>query len=241
MEDNVPAPSVPSAKALGKRRMVDVSPEDAAIMAELPFQAPAAEPPPIPLERPAPDCRDDAVIAAMYQAQFDTEVAEDLEARCRAAIEQEDDGSWLQLMENGVQDDLSALNIDQQKERIKLYQTQTDFLTKLCDDLDNSRKAELFPEGCGFSDDDTEPHELTEAFLNANNVVVETPITSSYFMGINPFEPLAASPTKQPRKKPKGPIKIDPEEESDDYDASPEAPDSASGSQEPTYEIDAVE
>jgi hypothetical protein len=244
MEDNVSGFSAPSAKALGKRRMVDVDPNQVKLMAELACPAPAAEsphaarPPPKPPGRPPPDCRDDAAIAAMYQAQYDAEVAQGVAAQRQTALEEEDDDSWLRMMENDVQEDLSALDIDKQKERIQLYQTQTDFLTKLCDDLDNSRKANPFQEGYGFSDDDTEPHELTEAFLDTNNTVAGTPITSSYFMGINPFEPLAPSPTKPPpAKKYKGAIKIDPDGESEDDEGNLEAP----GSQEPVYEIDVVD
>ena len=69
--DPVPREAIPSAKALGKRKMVDPPPS------ELPygvFPAPAAEPPmPMPV-RLAPDTSADAAIAAALKAEWDEEV-----------------------------------------------------------------------------------------------------------------------------------------------------------------------
>lgn len=227
--------------------MVDVDPEQAQRLAELACPAPAADspqsmrPPPDLCARPPPDCTDDEAIAAMYQAQYDAEVAQMIDAQ-KKAQEDDDDEAWIdEMLKRGVEEELSGLTVEECKERCDVYRRQTDFLNKLIASVDESRNVSVVPNSYGFSDDE-EAHELTEAFLDGddNDPVMGVPVTSNYFVGTNMFEPLVPSPVKQPRKKPRGPIKIPPEESSED-EAPPEQPESAPCSQTPAYEIQPIE
>jgi hypothetical protein len=218
----------PSAKALGKRRMVDVvdapqhTPAQAALLTQIAC-APATEPPMPSAERPAPDCRDDEAIAAMYQAQYDREVRETLERERQAQQDAEADAAYDELfgspdaVEHGL-GDLGNLSMEQQQSYCVQYQQETDYLKQMLADLENSKKLDAMPVGYGYSDDEQEPHSIFPSELDAlppNTVigVPVAPVSSHYFSSCSMFQPLAPSPTKPPTKKYRGPIKMDPEED----------------------------
>lgn len=243
-------PPQPSAKALGKRRMCDVvaSPtvtqEEASILAELACAAcppPAADSP--PCVRPIPDCSGDEVLAAMLQAEADAEASEMRRLQREqqtgeSMTDQEEEVEWRELFgdaDEGIEGDFGHMDLDRVKHKCDAYQRQADFINRMCDDLEASKRAgNVIEEGYGY-DDEVLPVELTEDVLDMPPLVaVGVPVISPYFQGMNPYEPLNPSPAKVSAKRYKGSIKIDPDDEVDydDADALFDAPESASCSQE---------
>jgi hypothetical protein len=200
---------------LGKRRMVDIVEEVC--------RAPTTSPPQSePLALPTPDCSGDEALAAMLAAQYADEHRAEMAVQFDDLFDDPDD------LENQMQ----GLDVEQQRARCAKYKSETDYLIDLMNQLDGKRGSsppvvELTPD---FLDDN-------ELNLQSLNVVVGVPVTSSYFMGTNPFEHIP-SPVKQAKKKPRGLIKIDPEEEEED--AAVETC-SAPSSQEPVFVPPAIE
>jgi hypothetical protein len=203
-----------SAKALGKRRMADVvdapqnNAQEAAWLASLGCCGPPPSEPPL-CNRPSADTSQDEALAAMYQAEYERDLAELGEARTRdanAAYNASEHICAVELFGEGERDiqmELAGLTVEQKKSYMDKYQRDTDELNEMLDKLDRSRNADINNQGYGLSDEEVDPHDIE---LDA---VVGVPVVSSYFPS-NMFEPLIPSPTKPPRKK--RVIKIDPED-----------------------------
>lgn len=205
----------PSAKALGKRRMADI--------VDTVCAAPATSPPQSePLARPTPDCSGDEALAAMLAAQY---ADEDRAAMAVGFDDLFDDP-------NDLENQMQGLDVEQQRARCAKYKSETDYLVDLMNQLDGKRGPS--PPVVELTSDFLDDNELG---LQPLGVVVGVPVTSSYFMGSNPFEHIP-SPVKQAKKKPRGSIKIDPEEEEEDVAAETC---SAPSSQEPVFIPPAIE
>lgn len=188
----------PSAKALGKRRMVETvdapvpSQIEAARFANLVCAAPAADSP--PAARPPADTRGDEALAAMLQAEADEEVRH-MVLKQKA---EEEDAAYAELYGDSdcLEDDIGQLNIEQAQVRCARYKLETDLINKMLSDLEAGKAVDAAPSGytntagCGFSDDEVDPVEITAAYLDTNDDA-----------GLLPLTHARPSPEKPSRKK----------------------------------------
>ena len=143
-----------SAKALGKRRMADVvdapqnNAQEAAWLASLGCCGPPSSEPPLG-NRPPADTSQDEALAAMYQAEYERELADLGAARARdanAAYNASERVCAAELFgecEGDIQMELAGLTVEQKKSYMDKYQRDTDELNERLDELDRSRNADI--------------------------------------------------------------------------------------------------
>lgn len=195
--DTVPVQQ-PSAKALGKRKMVEPPPSQ---MPHGLFPPPAAEPPWTPPPRPPPDTSQDAELAAAIQAELDEEARQlrEQQRQYQQQQQQQSDADWLRTA------DLCNLFGDEgeEAELLELNDQQTGYDT---DEIDPDN-----PYGYANTDDPDEIRAQTDR-LNRLLDVLDAESGPPVVMDSNLGSAPSTSQAFAPVRRYVGPIKIDPDD-----------------------------